>query len=133
MSIVELDAIVKDKLNYSVGAVYYLKVPGVDDLQLVETDEHLLKCLDHTLLVTRIVEVYYSHPLNAPLKQGDPEVARDCARPGSSQVPVETTESQGIEALGWIADENVGNQSDEEQLDPDFRDSDYEQSTEEDA
>ena len=39
MSIVELASIIKDMLHYKVAAVYYVKVPGMEDLQYVEADE----------------------------------------------------------------------------------------------
>ena len=45
MSIVELDSIIKDKLKYTIRAVYYLKVLGMVALQYVSTDEYLMKCL----------------------------------------------------------------------------------------
>ena len=64
MSLVELDAIIKDMLHYKVAAVYYVKVPGMEDLQYVEADEQLLKCLDYCLICSRLVEVFCDHPIN---------------------------------------------------------------------
>lgn len=63
MSIVEFDAIIKKKLKYYVGVVYYLRLLRVEDMQLVETDKYLLKCLDRTMLITRVVEIYCYHPI----------------------------------------------------------------------
>ena len=126
MSIVELASIIKDMLHYKVAAVYYVKVPGMEDLQYVEANEQLLKCLDYCLVCSRLVEVFCDHPIN-PLV--GPQVSLQCENARlewtleEEEEPVENHEN--IEA---DPDEQA-----KEEEETNFRDSPYDQSGEDES
>ena len=104
MSIVELDSIIKDKFNYTVGAVYYFKVPGMVDLQYVSNDEYLMKCLDNCLLISRLVKVFCSHPINVKRRKDDPDLRQ------VPDVPV----SRDWDKLEWEVNANEDSGEEEE-------------------
>ena len=124
--VVELDSIIKDMLHYKVAAVYYVKVPGMEDLQYVEADEQLLKCLDHCLICSRLVEVFCDHPINPPV---GPQVSLQCEN-ARLEWTVEEEEEQVENHENMEADSD---EQAEEEGETNFRDSPYDQSREDES
>ena len=67
VSIIELDVLIKDNFGHSTTPVYYMKVWNEEDLVYVEKDSDLLKYLQIRIKKSRLVELYYDHPLEVKL------------------------------------------------------------------
>ena len=64
VSIIELDVLIKDNFGHP---IYYMKVWNEEDLVYVEKDSDLLKYLQIRIKKSRLIELYYDHPLEVKL------------------------------------------------------------------